>query len=98
KSEMLAKAIYQKQSKGLLEVSSSAVFLKGMQHAVFVSSKPGSFVLREVDVAELGPARTLIRSGLQVGEKIVTQNALLLLKEIKFAEDSDKSASNMGRP
>ena len=88
KSEMLAKAVYQKQSKGLLEVPSAAVFLRGKQHAVFVAVSSASFELREVDVAELGTDRTLIRTGLKEGEQVVTQNALLLLREIKFAEDS----------
>jgi cobalt-zinc-cadmium efflux system membrane fusion protein len=88
KSEMLAKAVYLRQSKGLLEVPSSAVFLKGKQHAVFVAISPSRFELREVDVAELGSDRMLIRAGLQEGEQVVTQNALLLMREIKFAEDN----------
>jgi hypothetical protein len=41
-----------------------------------------------VEVAELGTDRILIRTGLKNGEQVVTQNALLLLREIKFAEDS----------
>jgi cobalt-zinc-cadmium efflux system membrane fusion protein len=88
KSDMLAKAVYQKQSKGLLEVPSAAVFLRGRQHAVFVAVNAASFELREVEVAELGSDRILIRTGLKDGEQVVTQNALLLLREIKFAEDS----------
>jgi cobalt-zinc-cadmium efflux system membrane fusion protein len=88
KSDMLAKAVYQKQSKGLLEVPSAAVFLRGRQHAVFVAVNAASFELREVEVAELGTDRILIRTGLKDGEQVVTQNALLLLREIKFAEDS----------
>lgn len=98
KSEMLAKAVYQKQSKGLLEVPSAAVFLRGKQHAVFVAVSSASFELREVDVAELGTDRTLIRTGLQEGEQVVTQNALLLLREIKFAEDSANVNSMKGKP
>lgn len=98
KSEMLAKAVYQKQSKGLLEVPSAAVFLRGKQHAVFVAVSSASFELREVDVAELGTDRTLIRTGLQEGEQVVTQNALLLLREIKFAEDSSNVNPMKGKP
>lgn len=98
KSEMLAKAVYQKQSKGLLEVPSAAVFLRGKQHAVFVAVSSASFELREVDVAELGTDRTLIRTGLKEGEQVVTQNALLLLREIKFAEDSANVNSMKGKP
>lgn len=98
KSEMLAKAVYQKQSKGLLEVPSAAVFLRGKQHAVFVAVSSASFELREVDVAELGTDRTLIRTGLQEGEQVVTQNALLLLREIKFAEDSANVNPMKGKP
>ena len=98
KSEMLAKAFYQKQSKGLLEVPSAAVFLRGKQHAVFVAVSSASFELREVDVAELGTDRTLIRTGLQEGEQVVTQNALLLLREIKFAEDSANVNPMKGKP
>jgi cobalt-zinc-cadmium efflux system membrane fusion protein len=98
KSEMLAKAVYQKQSKGLLEVPSAAVFLRGKQHAVFVAVSSASFELREVDVAELGTDRTLIRTGLKEGEQVVTQNALLLLREIKFAEDSANVNPMKGKP
>jgi len=98
KSEMLAKAVYQKQSKGLLEVPSAGVFLRGKQHAVFVAVSSASFELREVDVAELGTDRTLIRTGLQEGEQVVTQNALLLLREIKFAEDSSNVNPMKGKP
>jgi len=98
KSEMLAKAVYQKQSKGLLEVPSAAVFLRGKQHAVFVAVSSASFELREVDVAELGTDRTLIRTGLKEGEQVVTQNALLLLREIKFAEDSSNVNPMKGKP
>jgi cobalt-zinc-cadmium efflux system membrane fusion protein len=98
KSEMLAKAVYQKQSRGLLEVPSAAVFLRGKQHAVFVAVSSASFELREVDVAELGTDRTLIRTGLQEGEQVVTQNALLLLREIKFAEDSSNVNPMKGKP
>lgn len=98
KSEMLAKAVYQKQSKGLLEVPSAAVFLRGKQHAVFVAVSSASFELREVDVAELGTDRTLIRTGLREGEQVVTQNALLLLREIKFAEDSANVNPMKGKP
>jgi len=57
-----------------------------------------SFELREVDVAELGTDRTLIRTGLQEGEQVVTQNALLLLREIKFAEDSSNVNPMKGKP
>jgi len=98
RSEMLAKAVYQKQSKGLLEVPSAAVFLRGKQHAVFVAVSSASFELREVDVAELGTDRTLIRTGLKEGEQVVTQNALLLLREIKFAEDSANVNPMKGKP
>jgi cobalt-zinc-cadmium efflux system membrane fusion protein len=98
KSEMLAKAVYQKQSTGLLEVPSAAVFLRGKQHAVFVAVSSASFELREVDVAELGTDRTLIRTGLKEGEQVVTQNALLLLREIKFAEDSANVNPMKGKP
>ncbi|NBO94790.1 MAG: efflux RND transporter periplasmic adaptor subunit [Betaproteobacteria bacterium] len=98
KSEMLAKAVYQKQSKGLLEVPSSAVFLKGKQHAVFVATNPSRFELRDVDVAELASDRTLIRAGLQEAEQVVTQNALLLLREIKFAEDNAISPPMKSKP
>jgi len=98
KSEMLAKAVYQKQSKGLLEVPSAGVFLRGKQHAVFVAVSSASFELREVDVAELGTDRTLIRTGLKEGEQVVTQNALLLLREIKFAEDSANVNPMKGKP
>ncbi len=98
KSEMLAKAIYPKQSVGLLEVPSTAVFLKGRQHAVFIALNATTFELREVEVAELGASRTILRSGIKEGESVVVQNALLLSREIKFAEDSVKANQAKNKP
>ena len=97
-SEMLAKAAYQKHIVGLLEVPSAAVFLKDRQHAVFIAINATTFELREVEVAELGTSRTIIRSGIKEGESVVVQNALLLSREIKFAEDSIKANQVKNKP
>jgi len=88
RSEMVATAYYPRREQGLLEVPADAVFLREKQHAVFVSEQPGVYRMRSVEVAHLGAERVLLASGLTQGERVVVQNALLLLREMKFAEDA----------
>ena len=88
RSEMIATAYYARREQGLLEVASDAVFLWGKQHAVFVSDQPGVYRIRSVEVAHLGAERVLLAGGLKPGEQVVMQNALLLMREMKFAEDA----------
>ena len=92
RSEMIATAFYVRRDPGLIEIPADSVFLRGKQHAVFVSDRTGVYRLRAVEVARMGPDRVLLSSGLEAGEQVVAENGLLLMREIKFAEDAARRA------
>lgn len=96
KSEMLAKAVYRRKAASLLEVPTSAVFLDGPRHFVFVQYQTGEYQLRAVETVGANSERTLIKSGLEQGESVVSQNGLLLLRELKnsTAAANARSSSN----
>lgn len=89
---MIATAFYVRRDPGLIEIPADSVFLRGKQHAVFVSDRTGVYRLRAVEVARMGPDRVLLSSGLKAGEQVVAENGLLLMREIKFAEDAARRA------
>lgn len=88
KSEMLATVRYERTVAKGLEVPATAVFLKGTQHYVFVQSQPGVFEPRDVKVAYESAKLVLLSAGLQEGEQVVSQNGLLLARELRIAQDS----------
>lgn len=88
KNEMLARARYERPVGQALEVPASAVFLRGSQHHVFVQTRPGTFESRDVKVLHEGPQRVLVSSGLQEGELVVTENGLLLARELRLAQEA----------
>ncbi len=88
KHEMLARARYERKVDQRLEVPASAVFLRGRQHHVFVQSAPGLFESRDITVWHEGPQRVLISSGLRAGERVVSENGLLLARELRLAQEA----------
>ena len=92
KNEMLAKVRYQRQVGNSIEVPASAVFLRGNQHYVFVQSQAGVFEPRDVKVAYEGAQRVLLSEGLQEGEQVVSQNGLLLARELRIAQEAAHAA------
>ena len=100
KSEMLATAQYQRRVGSSIEVPASAVFLRGTQHYVFVQSQPGVFEPRDVKVAYEGARKVLLSEGLKEGEQVVSQNGLLLSRELRIAQDNAQTgntASEQGK-
>jgi cobalt-zinc-cadmium efflux system membrane fusion protein len=93
KSEMLATVQYQRHVGNSIEVPASAVFLRGTQHYVFVQSQPGVFEPRDVKVAHEGANKVLLSEGLKEGEQVVSQNGLLLSRELRIAQDSAQPSS-----
>lgn len=91
KNEMLARARYVRQVSQALEVPASAVFLHGRQHFVFVQSASGVFEARDVTVFHEGPQRVLLSAGLQAGERVVSENGLLLARELRLAQEASHS-------
>jgi cobalt-zinc-cadmium efflux system membrane fusion protein len=91
KNEMLARARYERKVNEALEVPASAVFLRGRQHFVFVQSASGVFEARDVRVFHEGPQRVLLSAGLQAGERVVSENGLLLARELRLAQEASHS-------
>ncbi len=78
KGEMFASGLVGKPAAGGVEVPDAAVILIGQKQYVFVEAGRGRFQRRLVSGEVRNDRRTLIRDGLQAGEKVVTEGALLL--------------------
>lgn len=92
KSEMLATAHVQRRQSDGVVVPASAVLLRGDKHWVFVSPKPGVFEPREVVQGAAGAQQIILKRGLEVGEQVVTENALLLDRQMAVAQANAQPA------
>ncbi len=92
KNEMLAKVRYERQVGNSIEVPATAVFLRGNQHYVFVQSQAGVFEPRDVKVSYEGTQKVLLSAGLKEGEQVVSQNGLLLARELRIAQEAAHAA------
>jgi hypothetical protein len=68
-------------------VPASAITLNGTHHAVFVQVQPGVFEQRDVSLAYQGPKEVVVSRGLQAGEQVVADNALLLARQFHVAQE-----------
>ncbi|MDP3701162.1 MAG: efflux RND transporter periplasmic adaptor subunit [Hylemonella sp.] len=93
KAEMLATAVFERRFEQGLVVPASAVLLQGSQHRVFVQTQPGTFEPRRVELSYEGAREVVITSGLQAGEQVVTDNALLLARQFRLAETEARPAA-----
>jgi cobalt-zinc-cadmium efflux system membrane fusion protein len=64
-----------------IAVPNGGLFLEGRYSYVFVQTKPGTFEKRRVGIRQTGNERSYIDSGLDSGEQVVTEGALLLNSE-----------------
>ncbi|MES2184373.1 MAG: efflux RND transporter periplasmic adaptor subunit [Pseudomonadota bacterium] len=80
KGEMLATVKVRELLKGVV-VPASAITLEGNRQNVYVQLQPGLFEPRRVKVGYLGPKEVVLTGGVQVGEQVVSDNALLLARE-----------------
>jgi cobalt-zinc-cadmium efflux system membrane fusion protein len=87
KSEMLATARFERKLSAGVMVPATAVFLRGTQHYVFVKLPGGIFEPREVKVWHEGPKEVVIGEGLKEGEEVVSENGLLLARELRNAQE-----------
>lgn len=94
KAEMLGTARFERQFDSGVVVPASAVLLHGAGHSVFVQTRPGEFEPRAVELAYLGPKEVVVASGLQVGEQVVSDNALLLARQFRLAQNEAKAPTN----
>ena len=89
KAEMLVTARVRQPFTGVV-IPSTAVTLRGTTHMVFVQSQPGVFETRDVELAHQGPKESVVSAGLKAGEQVVSDNALLLLRLFKVAQEEAK--------
>ena len=78
KAEMLVTAELAADETPRLQVPAKAVFLRGNEHCIFVEEQPGAFRRREVKVGNTADDTMEIVAGLQPGERVVSDGALLL--------------------
>lgn len=78
KGEMFVTAAVNGDAGTVLQVPTRAVFFQGGRHFVFVDSGDGRFMRREVKVGDSSEGNVTILSGLQSGQKVVSEGALLL--------------------
>jgi cobalt-zinc-cadmium efflux system membrane fusion protein len=98
KGEMLATARFKRTFDSGALVPAPAVLLRGTQHSVFVQPRPGEFERREVTLDYEGPKEVVISQGLQAGEQVVVENALLLARLLRLAEEEARGSSEKTTP
>ncbi len=93
KSEMLATAHVQRSLGSGVVVPTSAVVLEGEKKWIYVSPKPGVFEPREIKLSVMGSHESVVALGLEAGEQVVSENALLLARQFRMALDEAKPAA-----
>jgi cobalt-zinc-cadmium efflux system membrane fusion protein len=87
RAEMLATARFERSVGTGVLVPAQAVALRGARHIVFVQTAPGTFAPREVRIGWQGPTQAVVSGGLEVGEKVVSENLLLLARQFRIAQE-----------
>jgi cobalt-zinc-cadmium efflux system membrane fusion protein len=87
RAEMLATARFERSMGAGVAVPAQAVALRGTRHVVFVESAPGVFEPREIKLGYQSPTLAVVQSGLEVGEKVVSDNLLLLARQFRLAQE-----------
>lgn len=102
RAEMLANARFERTPGAGVRIPASAVLLRGTGHAVFVQSAPGVFEPRDVRLSLQTSQYALVSAGLEVGDRVVTDNLLLLARQFRLAQDEGTpaaaSAASVPRP
>ncbi|MBY0411765.1 MAG: efflux RND transporter periplasmic adaptor subunit [Burkholderiaceae bacterium] len=88
KAEMLATVHVQESRSAGVVIPAAAVTLNGTKHTVFVQREPGVFETRTITLGHEGPKDVEAATGLAAGEKVVTQNVLLLARQFQLATNS----------
>ena len=90
KAEMLATVRIERSLGDGVIVPASAVLLFGAKHRVYVQTGTGTFEPREVSLGHEGPKEVLVTSGLKAGEMVVSENTLLLARQLRAARGAAK--------
>ncbi len=93
KAEMLGTAVVDRTHQRGVVLPASAVTLRGTQHWVVVQVQPGVFERRRVETADEGAKEVIVTSGVRPGERVVSDNALLLLRQFRMAEQQGEIAA-----
>jgi cobalt-zinc-cadmium efflux system membrane fusion protein len=78
KAEMFVSVNLPGEETSGASVPAKAIFLKGEKHYVFVEEQPGQFARREVSVGPEQDGHILVFSGVQRGQRVVTDGCILL--------------------
>lgn len=84
KPEMFVRVAFLAQDGGrrAVQLPNASLFVEGMYEFVFVETRHGSFEKRRVHIALRGHDSSYADSGLQDGERVVTEGAFLLNAEV----------------
>ena len=93
KAEMLATARVERTLGSGVLIPAQAVSLLGTRHSVMVQLQPGVFEPRDVTLGYQGPRDVLVTRGLEVGEKVVSENLLLLMRQYRISQDTSRPAA-----
>ncbi len=91
KAEMLATARLERHLGGGLLIPASAVVLRGAQHTVYVQTSPGIFEPRDVRISYQDSKLAVVARGLEAGDKVVSENVLLLERQFVISRESDNA-------
>jgi cobalt-zinc-cadmium efflux system membrane fusion protein len=78
KAEMLVRVDLPMPRGTGFNVASSAVFLRGDKHYLFLEEGLGTFSRREVKIGEEQSGKISVLEGIQAGQRVVTGNSLML--------------------
>jgi cobalt-zinc-cadmium efflux system membrane fusion protein len=98
KAEMLATARFERTFQAGVVVPSGAVLLRGTRQSAFVQTRPGEFERRTVELEFEGPKEVVVSQGIVVGEQVVVENALLLARLMRLAEEESRAPEKPASP
>jgi cobalt-zinc-cadmium efflux system membrane fusion protein len=98
KAEMLVTARFERKFSQGAAVPATAVQLIGNKHNAFVRTQDGVFERRDVEMLYEGPKEVVLRSGVEPGEMVVIENALMLTRLLRLAETETKAAPLAAKP
>ncbi len=96
KAQMLATVHLKESRDSGTVIPAQAVTLRGATHTVFVQRAPGVFQSQPVTLGHEGPREVVVTKGLAAGDKVVTQNVLLLARQFQIAVE--EAAMKKGAP
>lgn len=98
KAEMLATVHIKESRETGVVIPAQAVTLRGANHTVFVMREPGVFESRNITLGHEGTREAVVGKGLTAGEKVVTQNVLLLARQFQIAQEEAEMKKKGAQP